>query len=35
MPPIELIIIYICIAIPTVAVAFWLQKGEDKRIKNL
>jgi hypothetical protein len=33
--PIELVIIYIAIAIPTFAVAVWLQKGENNRIKNL
>jgi hypothetical protein len=33
--PIELIIVYIAIFIPTFAVAFWLQKGENQRIKNL
>lgn len=33
--PIELVIIYIAIFIPTFAVAIWLERGEKERIKNL
>jgi hypothetical protein len=33
--PVELIIIYACIFSVSFAVAFWLEKGEKERIKNL
>ncbi len=33
--PVELIIIYACIFTAAFSVAFWLEKGEKERIKNL